>query len=307
MRSEASHASSLPTAQVAPPVPGLLDRHGLCATLKAVRHGRRISQLDLALRVGVSQRHLSCVETGRARPSQALLMAWLEALDAPLALRNAALLQAGYAPAYRAARLADPELHQVRGALQHLLQAHDPLPALLLDAHWNVLQQNQGTRRLWAWLSPGMAAAPQESPEESPVNLLDALVHPQGFGARILNLGEVGPALWRQLRNEACALPELTPRVQALEAFLRQRLGARQARTLDAPESRPRPTPMLTTRFATPVGELAFFSMFTTFGSPQDITLASLRVEHMFAADEATRQLMREPGQAAASPRMQQP
>jgi len=303
MRSEASHASSLPTAQVAPPAPGLLDRHGLCATLKAVRHGRRISQLDLALRVGVSQRHLSCVETGRARPSQALLMSWLEALDAPLAVRNAALLQAGYAPAYRAARLADPELHQVRGALQHLLQAHDPLPALLLDAHWNVLQQNQGARRLWAWLSPGMAAAPQESP----INLLDALVHPQGFGARILNLGEVGPALWRQLRNEACALPELTPRVQALEAFLRQRLGARQARTLDAPESRPRPTHTLTTRFATPVGELAFFSMFTTFGSPQDITLASLRVEHMFAADEATRQLMREPGQAVASPRMQQP
>lgn len=51
--------------------------------------------------------------------------------------------------------------------------------------------------------------------------------------------------------------------------------------------------PVLTTRFATAHGQLAFFSMFTTFGTPQDITLASLRVEHMFAADDATRAVIR--------------
>lgn len=264
MPSDAFGATSLSTAAVTQPAPGVADRQGLCATLKAVRQGRRISQLDLALRVGVSQRHLSCVETGRARPSQALLMSWLQALDAPLAVRNA---------------------------------------ALLLDAHWNVLQQNQGAKRLWSWLLPGMVLAD----EQSTVNLLDALVHPQGFGARILNLGEVGPALWGQLRNEACALPELTPRVQAFESFLRERMDPRQARSLDALESRPQPTPTLTARFATPVGELAFFSMFTTFGSPQDITLASLRVEHMFAADETTRQVMLAAGQAGAGLRRQQP
>ena len=303
MPSEAVGANSLSTAELVQPAPGVADRQGLCATLKAVRQGRRISQLDLALRVGVSQRHLSCVETGRARPSQALLVSWLQALDAPLAVRNAALLQAGYAPAYRAATLADPEMRQMREALQHLLQAHDPLPALLLDAHWNVLQQNQGARRLWSWLLPGGVAAD----EQSTVNLLDTLVHPQGFGARILNLGEVGPALWRQLRNEACALPELTPRVQAFESFLRKRMDPRQARSLDALESRPQPTPTLTTRFATSVGELAFFSMFTTFGSPQDITLASLRVEHMFAADETTRQVMLAAEQAGAGLRRKQP
>ncbi len=266
-------------------------RDGLCATLKAARRARGISQLELALRVGVSQRHLSCVETGRARPSQALLVAWLQALDAPLAVRNAALLQAGYAPAFHATTLAGPQLQLARAALEQLLRAHDPMPALLLDAHWNVVQRNQGAQRLWRWLLPDGV----ETPGAQSLNLLDGLVHPQGFGRRILNLAEVGPALWQQLRNEACAMPALSPRVDALEAFLRQHLDRRQRAVLDSPEQPSRPTPMLTTRFDTPVGELAFFSMFTTFGSPQDITLASLRVEHLCAADAATEQAMRAP------------
>jgi transcriptional regulator with XRE-family HTH domain len=278
------------TGAEAPPQPSAAAaRDGLCATLKAARRARGISQLELALRVGVSQRHLSCVETGRARPSQTLLVAWLQALDAPLAVRNSALLQAGYAPAFHAATLAGHELQLARAALEQLLRAHDPMPALLLDAQWNVLQRNQGAQRLWRWLLPDI----EETPDAQVVNLLDGLVHPQGFGRRILNLAEVGPALWLQLRNEACALPALTPRVEALEAFLRQHLGRGQLAVLDSPEQLPRPTPMLTTRFDTPVGQLAFFSMFTTFGSPQDITLASLRVEHLCAVDAATEQAMR--------------
>jgi transcriptional regulator with XRE-family HTH domain len=279
------------TGAEAPPQPSAAAaRDGLCATLKAARRARGISQLELALRVGVSQRHLSCVETGRARPSQTLLMACLQALDAPLAVRNSALLQAGYAPAFHAATLAGHELQLARAALEQLLRAHDPMPALLLDAHWNVLQRNQGAQRLWRWLLPDIEETPDE---QQVVNLLDGLVHPQGFGRRILNLAEVGPALWLQLRNEACALPALTPRVETLEAFLRQHLARRQLTALESPEQLPRPTPMLTTRFDTPVGELAFFSMFTTFGSPQDITLASMRVEHLCAADAATEQAMR--------------
>jgi len=77
--------------------------------------------------------------------------------------------------------------------------------------------------------------------------------------------------------------------VEAFAALLRSRLGANSLHT-----GWPRPTaPVLTTRFATPHGELAFFSMFSTFGTPQDITLASLRVEHLFAADEATAAVLR--------------
>ena len=258
--------------------------HTLPATLQQARKARRISQLELSLRVGVSQRHVSFVESGRARPSRDLLLAWLQELDAPLALRNAALLQAGYAPAYGAATLADPALAQAHGALVQLLQAHDPMPALVLDAQWNLLQMNRGGRWLAATLLPWAADLPQDAP----VNMLDLLAHPEGFTRHMRNLDEVGPALLAHLRDDASVQPALVPRVEAFAALLRGRLGAQ---ALHAGWPRPL-APVLTTRFDTVHGPLAFFSMFTTFGTPQDITLASLRVEHMFAADAATQAVL---------------
>ena len=119
--------------------------------------------------------------------------------------------------------------------------------------------------------------------------MLDALCHPEGFTRHLLNLAEVGPILLAQLRAEAAAQPGLKPRVEAFVALLRSRLGEDASQAV-APR---RMAPVLTSRFATPFGELAFFSMFTTFGTPQDITLASLRVEHLFAADDATRNVLR--------------
>jgi transcriptional regulator with XRE-family HTH domain len=84
----------------------------LPATLRQVRGARRVSQLELSMRLRVSQRHVSFVESGRARPSRELLAAWLEELDAPLSLRNEAMLQAGFAPAYSAVPLHDPALSE---------------------------------------------------------------------------------------------------------------------------------------------------------------------------------------------------
>ncbi|MBC7919194.1 MAG: helix-turn-helix transcriptional regulator [Rhodoferax sp.] len=259
--------------------------HTLPITLQQARKARRLSQLELSMRVGVSQRHVSFVESGRAKPSRELLMAWLQELDAPLAVRNAAMLQAGYAPAYSAATLNDPALAQANEALQQLLRAHDPMPALVVDAHWNLLHMNRGCHWLAFTLMPWAA----DFPPGTPINMLDMLAHPEGFTKHMLNLAEVGPALLAHLRDDASVLPALNPRVEAFAAMLRLRLGPQSLHT-----GWPRPTaPVLTTRFATPHGELAFFSMFTTFGTPQDITLASLRVEHMFAADAATEAVLR--------------
>lgn len=97
------------------------------------------------MRLHVSQRHVSFVESGRARPSRELLAAWLEELGAPLVLRNEAMLRAGYAPAYSSVPLHDPALAEANHALERLLGAHDPLPALVIDAGWNVLRLNRGT------------------------------------------------------------------------------------------------------------------------------------------------------------------
>ena len=253
-------------------------------TLRQARKARRLSQLELSLRVGVSQRHMSFVESGRAQPSRELLLAWLQALEAPLTVRNAAMLQAGFAPAFSSAPLGDPALEQADAAMTHLLHAHDPMPALLLDAGWNVLRMNRGATWLALTLMPWAASLPPGTP----MNMLDLLAHPDGFSARIVNLHEVGPPLLAHVRAEAAAHPPLVPRAQALAAAWQERLGS----TVTPGAWSPPVAPVLTTRFATAHGELAFFSMFTTFGTPQDITLASLRVEHMFAADAATRAVL---------------
>jgi len=233
------------------------------------------------MRIGVSQRHVSFVESGRAKPSRELLTTWLQELDTPLAVRNAAMLQAGYAPAYSEVPLGDPELAPAKEALIQLLQTHDPMPALVMDAQWNLLHLNKGGRWLAATLMPWLG----DPSESASVNLLDLLIHPEGLTRHLVNLREVCPAWLARLRSEAMAQPQLQPKAEALAAMLRTRLGAQKL-----PIPGPCPSvPVLTSRFATRHGELAFFSMFTTFGTPQDITLASLRVEHMFAADEATR------------------
>jgi hypothetical protein len=135
-----------------------------------------------------------------------------------------------------------------------------------------------------AWLARTLMPWTASVPDGAPMNMLDLLAHPEGFTRQITNLDEVGPALLAHLRAEASSHPGLMPRVDAFAEVLRERLGAFDVHATGAPSK----APVLTTRFDTAHGPLAFFSMFTTFGTPQDITLASLRVEHMFAADAVT-------------------
>ena len=251
----------------------------LTQTLQTARKSRRISQLELSLRMGVSQRHVSFVESGRAQPSRELLLAWLHELQAPLALRNVALQQAGFAPVYSGSELSDAVLAPVREALSRLLAAHDPMPAMVMDAAWNVLQMNRGAQWMAAAIMPWIT----QLPPDQPINMLDAMLHPEGMVSRITNLEEVAPGILAHLRDDASVVPELMPRVELLAAQFQARVGKK---TL-APWPR-QMAPVLTTRFTTRFGELAVFSMFSTFGTPQDITLASLRVEHVFAADAHT-------------------
>src|SRR3954468_14862804 len=105
--------------------------------LKAWRARRRLSQLDLALEAGVSTRHLSFVETGRSRPSEHMVLHLAEQLDVPLRERNRLLLAAGYAPVYAQRSLDEPELAPIQAALEQLLEAHEPYPAVVVDRGWN--------------------------------------------------------------------------------------------------------------------------------------------------------------------------
>src|SRR5215207_3451526 len=104
--------------------------------LRGWRRRRRLSQLDLALDAGVSARHVSFVETGRARPSREMVLHLAEHLAVPLRERNPLLIAAGYAPTYQATDFDAPEMESVREALERLLQAHEPYPAILVDRRW---------------------------------------------------------------------------------------------------------------------------------------------------------------------------
>ncbi|MCA3035525.1 MAG: helix-turn-helix transcriptional regulator [Rhodocyclaceae bacterium] len=260
--------------------------HTLPVTLQQARKARRLSQLELSMRVGVSQRHVSFVESGRSKPSRDLLMAWLRELEAPLAIRNAAMLQAGYAPAYSAAALEDLSLAHANAALLHLLQTHDPMPAMVIGAQWDLLHMNRGAQ----WLASTLMPWTVELIATRRPNMLDMLIHPDGFTKMLVNLDEVGPIFLSELRDDVSAHPQLAPKVEAFALLLKDRLDARGL----TDDQRYATTPMLTLRFATAYGDLSFFRMFSTFGPPQDITLSFLKVEHMFAADEATKLVLYE-------------
>ncbi len=68
--------------------------------LRYWRQERGKSQLALSLDTGISQRHLSFVESGRSAPSRDLLSVVFDALNIPLRERNALLLMSGFAPKY---------------------------------------------------------------------------------------------------------------------------------------------------------------------------------------------------------------
>ncbi len=254
--------------------------------LRALRAARRLSQLELSMRAGVSQRHLSWIETGRSRPSREMLLALLDALDAPLPERNDSLLAAGYAPAFAQRSLAAPEMAPVREAVRHLLDAHDPSPALVLDAAWNVVQVNRGVRRLVALLGADPAMF------DGPLNMLELTLLPGGLGGAFINADEVCRDVWLRATREAPHVPELARRLEQLRPH--------------APAAAPatallHQAPLLLARLASRRGELAFFSTFTTFGSPLDVTVASLRVEHLFPADARTRGILQDAAGDAVS------
>lgn len=251
--------------------------------LRRFRKQMQLSQLELSLRLGVSQRHVSFVESGRSKASRSLLINWMKSLEVPLVQRNELLFAAGYAPAYSATEIDDPGMFSARTALNHLLNAHNPSPAFVLDDDWNVQALNDGA----VWLARTLVPALVERQNGDALNLLDLFTDSDGLAPLIVNIDDVGPRFLSMLRMEAVMHESLASRVRAFEEMLSVFQNDKDRYGKEVHEA-----PALTTIFASPFGELSFMSMFTTFGTPVDITLASLRVEHLFPADEFTRSVL---------------
>lgn len=248
--------------------------------LRAWRSRRRLSQLALALDAGISARHLSFVETGRARPSAELLLALAETLALPLRSRNELLVAAGFAPRYSDSGLGAPDLAAVRGALQRLLDVHDPWPGVALDRQWNVVLANAAAGRLAAQLPPFLHA-PQ-------LNMFRAGLHPQGFAGHTVNFGDWGRYLLGELQRLAD-----TGLDAAATALLDEVAAYPTVQALRSVAPGPAVGPLVHCVLELDGERLSLFTTLAVFGSPRDVTLAELTVELFYPADEATATALR--------------
>jgi len=232
---------------------------------------RRLSQLELASRAEVSSRHLSYVETGRSRPTSAMVLRLCDHLAVPLREQNRVLLAAGHAPAHPEHQLGEASMAEANAALEAILEAHHPYPALVVDRQWDLVAANDAMYALLGDLDPDLLAPP--------VNVIRLSVHPRGLAPRIENLPVWRAHLVERLRREHEASGD--PGIGELLAEVRS--GDVQA----APPSSALVVPLQLR--VTPDTVLSLISTTTVFGTPREVTLSELAIEAFYPADDVTR------------------
>jgi len=248
--------------------------------IKDWRTRRRMSQLDLALEAGVSQRHLSFVESGRSSPSRDMVETLCEHLELPLRERNVVLLSAGFAPAYAERRLSDPSMAAARSAVELVLKAHEPNPALAVDRWWNLVMAN-------ASVGPLLSLIEDKTLLEGQANVLRMSLHPGGLARNILNLGQwKAHILWRLGQQIAATCDaRLIALEKELAAYPAPAAVRRERDEADA----------IALNLDLKVGPqvLSFITTTTIFGTPADVTLSELCLETFFPANAETAAAMK--------------
>jgi len=245
-----------------------------------LRHWRDLrgkSQFDLSLDTGVSQRHISFIESGRSIPGRQTLLEIAQALDIPLRDRNSLLLAAGYAPIYSDGAWNGAEMQSVTGALERMLRQHEPFPAVVMDRYWDVLMTNEAAPRFFNCFID-MAA------RKTPRNLLHLMFDPNGMRPFIANWEAVAKSLFQRVYRESVG------------RVIDDRTGALLAALLAYPDVKTEwknpvelsAMPVIPIGFVRDGEVLSYFSMVTTVGTPQTIAAQELRIECMFPADAAT-------------------
>jgi transcriptional regulator with XRE-family HTH domain len=251
--------------------------------LKRWRAVRNVSQLQLSLEAGVSQRHISWLETGRSRPSRSMVLQLAEALDVPLRERNQLLGAAGFADVYREHDLEAAHMEAVRGALEAMLAGHEPYPCLVVDRLWNIVLHNRGVERLFS-LAGSLDALWREVGAGERPNIALLTLHPRGFRPLIANFDAIAESFVVRIKRDMAryASAETRGEYRALLALL--------AEYDVTPDERPGPLlPALTLDLRLGDQMLRLLSVVSTFGTPQDVTTDELRIESFFPADEASR------------------
>ncbi len=256
--------------------------------LREWRMRRRMSQMDLALEAEISTRHLSFLETGRAQPSREMVLHLADQLEVPLRERNVILVAAGFAPVFPERSLEDPGLAAARRAVDVILKAHEPYPALVVDLRWNLVAANAAALPLLDGIDAELLSPP--------INVVRASLHPKGLAPRIANLGEWHAHIVERLRRQAelTADPGLIALIEEIRGYPRPA----------APDRRPEDYGGVAIPFQLMVGDtmLSMFGTTTVFGTPVDITLSELTLETFVPADAATAEALRAAHAARGAP-----
>jgi transcriptional regulator with XRE-family HTH domain len=260
--------------------PGVGDDHPVTTRfpteLRRWRSARRLSQLELAVRAGTTQRHVSFIEQGRSRPGRSVVVRLAESMELTLRERNELLLAAGFAPAFPESPLDDDALRPIRRALDTILDGHLPYPAMVVRPHGVLVTANRAFDVFHEGVDPALLAAP--------VNVFRLALHPDGLAARVRNLPEWGRHITGNLRAQLARSPD--PSLEALLAELEGYLA-------------PTPPQADVLGFAVPLeldsadGELRLITTLTSFATAADVTLAELHLEAFLPADEATAEVLR--------------
>ncbi|MFJ5679734.1 helix-turn-helix domain-containing protein [Streptomyces sp. NPDC093097] len=254
---------------------------GVGTLLREWRDRRRISQLELALRADSSARHISFIETGRARPSQEMVLRLAEHLDVPVRERNALLIAAGYAPDFPETPLDDPSMSALRTGMEQLLAGYEPYPALVCDGMYHVQAANRGMEILMDGVDPELL--------RPPMNAMRITLHPRGMALRIRNFLEWREHLFSQLDRQlalmrSAPLRALYDEISAYPLPDGGRMSAAQG------EHPPFALPLVIEHRGT---TLSFLSTIATFNTPMDVTVSELALEAFLPADPETAAYLR--------------
>ena len=264
-----------------PDKPALPD--GLGALLRHWRDLRGTSQLDLSLDAGVSQRHISFIESGRSVPSRQMLMDIAQALDIPLRERNTLLLAAGYAPMYSEAPWNAQDMQGITKALGRILRQHEPFPAVVMDRYWNVLMTNESAPRFFNCFI-------EMAVRKGPRNMLHLIFDPDGMRPFVADWDTVAKSLIQRVYRESVGrvIDDQTQQLlAALLAYPEVQVGWRSRGVLSAASAAPA-MPVIPIGFVKDDKVLNYFSMVTTVGTPISVAAQELRIECMFPADDET-------------------
>lgn len=245
--------------------------------LRESRTRRRLSQLELAVRAGTTQRHISFIENGRSAPGRELVARLADSLALPLRERNGLLLSAGYAPVHPERDLDDPALAPALEALDHILTGHLPYPAIVVDRYGKVIGANAAFSVMTEGSDPALLG-----PD---MNVLRLALHPGGLAPRIRNFPQWARHVIEALREEMRRNPD--ERLAALHAELSGHV----------PEPGPGDDALL--GFTVPMeletvsrGTLRLMTTVAMFATAAEVTIAELKLEAFLPADRATAQAL---------------